>query len=81
MKGGQTFGEVVGVFPRADVKASIEKMRELEDEDLTRAGGLAGQEAGLRRRRPRLRRRPRITIDDFVKVDLRVGLVMSDASG
>ena len=72
---GQKLGEVAAVFPRVDAKASIEKMQELEDEEAGAASGAVGQ-----RRQPEpaadgasRRRRAQITIDDFAKVDLRVG--------
>ncbi len=79
---GQKLRSVGGVFPRADAKASIDKMKELETEELTRQMALLGKTApapaptapkaasdgaGL------------ISIDDFAKVDLRVGVVKSAA--
>ena len=77
LKGGQTLGLVSGVFPRADVKVSIEQMMDLEKVEVARQLELLGKKpepapavaAGT----------PPITIDDFVKVDLRVGIVKDAA--
>ena len=71
---GQKIGEIAGVFPRIEVKEAVAKMRELEETGHRRTERAARQEAGGRGRQPR-RERPRSPIDDFVKVDLRVGLV------
>jgi len=73
---GQTIEAPTGVFPRADAKVMIEQMKEGEAAELARQKELLGvapaaptvpqaaaDGAGM------------ITIDDFVKVDLRVGLV------
>ncbi len=65
---GQKLGVVAGVFPRADAKAAIEKMQEGEALEYAR------QQAVLGKKPP-----SHITIDDFAKVDLRVGMVKSAA--
>jgi methionyl-tRNA synthetase len=70
---GQTLGTVSAVFPRADPKISIEKMKELEIEEYAR------QQAVLGKTVPKPDVTPPITIDDFLKVDLRVGVIL-DAS-
>ena len=78
LKPGQQLGTVEGVFPRADPKVAIEKMKEGEAFEFARQQAILGKtppppaadaapQSGL------------ITIDDFVKVDLRVGLVKSAA--
>ena len=43
LQGGQKLGVVGAVFPRADVKASIEKMMELEKEEVARQQELLGK--------------------------------------
>jgi methionyl-tRNA synthetase len=63
---GQKLGVVEGVFPRADPKVVIEKMQEGEAVEYARQQGVLGKEQPAH-----------ITIDDFVKVDLRVGMVKS----
>jgi methionyl-tRNA synthetase len=91
LKGDQKLGEVEGVFPRADAKVSMEKMQELEQEEVARQKQLLGQKAEAETAAalaapaaapapattpPAIGAgTPEITIDDFVKVDLRVGLV------
>ena len=61
------------VFMRIDAKPAIEKMRELEEAETKRQNVLMG-----RVEKPALEiTTPVISIDDFVKVDLRVGLVVS----
>ena len=72
---GQTMGTVRAVFPRVEEKPAIDKMRALEKEETARQAALllgkppaepaALQEGG------------KITIEDFAKVDMRVGLVLS----
>ena len=73
LKPGQKIGEVAAVFPRLDAEKSIAAMRELEEKVTAEQNALMGKtpaaaeaEAG-----------PKIPIDDFLKVDLRVGLVVS----
>jgi methionyl-tRNA synthetase len=71
---GQALGAVTGVFPRADPKLSIEKMKELETEEYAR------QQAVLGNTVPKPDATPPITIDDFLKVDLRVGVILDAAA-
>ncbi|HML16235.1 MAG TPA: methionine--tRNA ligase [Bryobacteraceae bacterium] len=67
---GQLLGAVGAVFPRADAKLAIEKMRELEVEEYAR------QMAVLGKTPPAVAETDgKITIDDFLKVDMRVGQV------
>ena len=67
LKTEQKIGKVAGVFPRLDAKPTIQKMQELEEAEKARQAALMGKapEANF------------ITIDDFAKVDLRVGEVKS----
>ncbi len=71
---GQALGTVVGVFPRADPKISIEKMKELETEEYARQQAILGKTV------PAVEPVSHITIDDFLKVDLRVGIVLDAAA-
>jgi methionyl-tRNA synthetase len=81
LEGGQMLGAVSAVFPRADVKASIEKMRELEVEEFARQQALLGKTVAPPKPAAEAAADDgRITIDDFLKVDLRVGLVKQAAS-
>ncbi len=74
-------GDLTPVFPRLDAKIVIPQMQELEQAELARQNLLLGKTAeavpvaaGLNAVSPIS---PEITIDDFVKIDLRVGLVLS----
>jgi methionyl-tRNA synthetase len=81
LEGGQLLGAVSAVFPRADAKASIEKMRELEVEEFARQQALLGKTVAPAKPAAEAPAEDgRITIDDFLKVDLRVGLVKQAAS-
>jgi len=75
LRPGQKIGQVAAVFPRIDAKPAIEKMRELEAE-------VAAEQNVLLGKSPTPSPQPttpgsQITIDDFGKVDLRVGQVLS----
>ncbi len=72
---GQILGTVAGVFPRADPKISIEKMKELEIEEFARQQAVLGKTV-----EPKAEGPAPITIDDFLKVDLRVGVVLDAAA-
>jgi len=69
LEAGQAIGEISAVFPRLDPAPSIGRMRELEEK-------ATAEQALLMGRKP-VEASPKIPIDDFVKVDLRVGLVLS----
>lgn len=81
LPGGQSTGEGAAIFPRLDVKQTVEKMHELEQRELARQNAILGKTeappaewtppAGV----PPLA--PTITIDDFAKVDLRVARVIA----
>ena len=79
LKAGQKLGEVVGVFPRADAKESIDKMRELEAEEVVRQQALLGKTVETAKVEEAAETSPYITIDEFSKVDLRVGIVLDAA--
>ncbi len=72
LAGGQLLGAVRAVFPRADAKLSIEKMRELEVEEYARQQALLGKTVAPAE--------TKIPIDDFLKIDMRVGLVKEAAA-
>jgi len=79
---GQKLRAVEAVFPRADAKTSIEKMKELETVELARQHALLGKVAppplhAAAEAAPAANGNGQITIDDFAKVDLRVGVVKS----
>ena len=74
LQAGQKIGEVAAVFPRIDLKEAVGKMRALEAEVSTRQAALLGKKAP-----PAVANESggTIGIEDFSKVDLRVGLVLS----
>ncbi len=84
---GQTIQNLAGVFPRADLKLMTEEMKQGEAAELARQKELLGQTAAPAEAAapaappaPAMAEgvspiAPEITIDDFIKVDLRVGLV------
>ncbi len=78
MPARQKIGHIAAVFPRIDEKPAIEKMKELEIREKARQDEILGK-------KPAPTGTPdaastdtdRIGIDDFAKVDLRVGEVLS----
>jgi methionyl-tRNA synthetase len=75
LPGGQRLGVVAAVFPRADAKLVIEEMKQGEEIEYARQQALLGKSLSP----PAVAAAggsPTITIDDFAKVDLRVGVVM-----
>ncbi len=72
---GQSLGTVEAVFPRADAKVVIEKMRALEVEEYARQQAVLGKTVPVAAPED-----PKITIDDFLKVDMRVGVVKEAAA-
>ncbi|MGD0500701.1 MAG: methionine--tRNA ligase [Bryobacteraceae bacterium] len=72
---GQKIGEVSGVFPRIELKAAVAAMRDLEEKATTEQAALLGKKAEpiSAAAEPS----SKISIDDFTKVDLRVGVVLS----
>ena len=75
---GQAIGEVAAVFPRIDAAPAIEKMRLLEEQETARQQALMGKTAP-QETAPVAGENAGITIDDFTKVDLRVGQVKTAA--
>jgi methionyl-tRNA synthetase len=75
---GQKIGTPVAVFPRIEAKPAIETMRELEVKETIRQAALMGKTieaapvAAVAEAESNY-----ITIDDFSKVEIRVGLVKS----
>ncbi|MGD0364350.1 MAG: methionine--tRNA ligase [Bryobacteraceae bacterium] len=71
---GQKIGEVAGVFPRIEAKEAIAKMQELEVRVTEQQSIMLGKTPTVP---PPAPVSDRIAIDDFVKVDMRVGQVLS----
>ena len=76
---GQEVGKAQGVFPRIDLKPAIEKMQQLEIVEKDRQNALLGKKPEPKAGEPaKGDAEPGvISIDDFGKVDLRVGEVKS----
>jgi methionyl-tRNA synthetase len=74
---GQSIGIVSPVFPRIDAKSAIDRMRELEEVETARQAKLLGKPVAAVEDTPPLPPSPKIDFDDFAKVDLRVGAVLS----
>ncbi len=70
---GQKVGEVAPVFPRIEAKPAIDQMRALEEKEAARQAALVGKAPAVQ---PAAEQAARIPIDDFVKVDMRVGRVL-----
>jgi methionyl-tRNA synthetase len=80
LAGGQKIGEVSGVFPRIEAKEAIERMRAIEEQVTAYQASLFGKtaEADATGQGPeKAGEDSRIAIDDFLKVELRVGLVLT----
>jgi methionyl-tRNA synthetase len=74
---GQKIGEVAAIFPRLEVKETVDKMRGLETEVAAEHAALLGKKPAPEPAAPAAEEIPKISIDDFAKVDLRVGQVLS----
>jgi methionyl-tRNA synthetase len=72
---GQKIGEIAAVFPRIELKEAVTKMRELEEQVTAEQNKLLGKTGAPAE--PAAPATPKIAIDDFIKVDLRVGQVVS----
>ena len=72
---GQALGNTGPVFPRVDLQPAVDKMVELELKEKARQDALVGKvpEAAV----PAATGPAHIAIDDFLKVELRVGQVLS----
>ena len=73
LQAGQSVGKISGVFPRLEEKPSIEKMELLEKQEISRQASLFGAPAEAA---PAQVASAKIAIDDFLKVEMRVGLVL-----
>ncbi|HEX8984251.1 MAG TPA: methionine--tRNA ligase [Bryobacteraceae bacterium] len=69
---GQKIGDVAPVFPRIDAKTAIPEMQQLEVEESARQAALVGKAPAAAENGT-----PKIAIDDFTKVDLRVARVLT----
>jgi len=71
---GQKIGEITPVFPRIDLKEAVASMRALEEKVSAEQNALLGNMPG---KKPAAAEPAgeKIGVDDFAKVDLRVGLV------
>lgn len=76
---GQKIGAIAPVFPRLDLKPTVQKMQELEEIEKNRQAALMGKapESTAAAQAATSPVSDLITIDDFSKVDLRVGEVKS----
>jgi methionyl-tRNA synthetase len=70
---GQTVGQVEAVFPRVDTQPAIARMRELDARIVAEQNRLLGKAEP----KPAEPASEKIAIDDFAKVDLRVGQVLA----
>ncbi len=70
LKAGQRIGNIAAVFPRID-KSAIQKMQDLEEVEKSRQAALLGKTVG-----PETAQNL-VSIEDFSKIDLRVGEVKS----
>jgi methionyl-tRNA synthetase len=75
LKQGQQIGEVSPVFPRIEAKPAIEQMRALEEKVTAEQAVMMGKTAAPAT--PAAPAAPKIGTEDFSKVDLRVGVVVS----
>jgi methionyl-tRNA synthetase len=75
---GQKIGEISGVFPRIEAKEAIAKMQELEARVTEQQNVMLGKASKPEAATPATSNR--ISIDDFGKVDMRVGIVLSAES-
>ncbi|HLI86528.1 MAG TPA: methionine--tRNA ligase [Bryobacteraceae bacterium] len=73
---GQKIGAVSAIFPRIEVNQAVEKMRELETQVAAEQAALLGKKP-VALEPPAAAEPAKISIDDFGKVDLRVGMVLS----
>jgi methionyl-tRNA synthetase len=72
----QKIGMIAPVFPRIEATSAIERMRALEEEETARQAKLLGKPPAAPKQECEPPS-PKIDIEDFLKVDLRVGQVLS----
>jgi methionyl-tRNA synthetase len=77
LKAGQKIGEISGVFPRIEAKDAIAKMRDLEEKVTAEQQVLLGKKPEPSAAEAAPLQAAKIAIDDFLKVELRVGLVLT----
>ncbi len=79
MPTGQKIGAIAPVFPRLELKPTVQRMQELEEIEKGRQAALMGKEPepAAAAKLPAEPVSELISIDDFTKVDLRVGEVKS----
>jgi methionyl-tRNA synthetase len=71
---GQKIGEVAPVFPRIDAAKAIPEMQRLEEEETARQAALLGKAPAAP---AEAANGGKISIDDFIKVDMRVAQVLA----
>ena len=75
---GQKIGDISAVFPRIEVKEAVDKMRLLEEKVTAEQAKLLGRPAPAAAEASNVAPpSEKIGIEDFAKVDLRVGVVLS----
>ncbi len=72
---GQKIGEIAAVFPRIELKTAVDTMRALEEKVSAEQAKLLGKVVAQPAEKKE--ESAKIPIDDFLKVDLRAGLVIS----
>jgi methionyl-tRNA synthetase len=72
---GQKIGEIAGVFPRIELKEAVASMRALEETVTAEQNLLLGKKPVAVETASVEPAGAKIAVDDFAKVDLRVGLV------
>jgi methionyl-tRNA synthetase len=78
LQASQKVGKVAGVFPRLDPKTAIPQMQELELKERERQAAIfAAVKPGTAESAPAQPDSIKIAIDDFAKVEMRVGLVLA----
>jgi methionyl-tRNA synthetase len=77
LKPGTKIGKPEAVFPRADKKEVSERIEAMENEIRNPSAAPASEPAPAAASAATPAESPKIAIDDFVKVDLRVGIVKS----
>ncbi|HEX3877460.1 MAG TPA: methionine--tRNA ligase [Bryobacteraceae bacterium] len=74
LQNGHKIGEISPVFPRIELKDAVTRMRELEEKTTAQQNAMLGKKTESAEETAGS---PKIPIDDFLKIDLRVGLVKS----
>ena len=74
LEAGQKIGGLARLFPRLDMKPAVSRLRTLEAAELARQNALLGKHPEPAAATPA---GGKISIDDFAKVEMRVGVVLS----